>query len=84
MTKKKKERHTEEQQSEADEQIQAELEGLLKERDELLAKLQRVAADYDNYQKRAAKQIAEGIAHEKESIIKALLPVLDNFPVAGL
>ncbi len=54
-------------------------EELQKEKDELLTKLQRVAADYDNYQKRAAKQIAEGIAHEKERIIKAMLPVLDDF-----
>jgi molecular chaperone GrpE len=54
-------------------------EGLQKEKDEIFAKLQRVAADYDNYQKRTARQTAESIAYEKDRIIKALLPVMDNF-----
>lgn len=39
---------------------------------------QRVSADYANYQKRAPKQIADTIAYEKETIIKTLLPALDN------
>jgi len=55
------------------------LEGLQKEKDELFGKLQRVSADYANYQKRAPKQIADTIGYEKERIIKTLLPVLDNF-----
>jgi molecular chaperone GrpE len=50
-----------------------------KEKDDIFAKLQRVAADYDNYQKRSARQIKEGITHEIDRIIKALLPVMDNF-----
>ena len=50
-----------------------------KEKDDIFAKLQRVAADYDNYQKRSARQITDSIAYEKEKIIKALLPVLDDF-----
>ncbi len=49
------------------------------EKDELFARLQRVSADYANYQKRSAKQISESIAYEKETIIKSLLPILDNF-----
>jgi molecular chaperone GrpE len=48
-------------------------------KDELFAKLQRVSADYINYQKRSAKQISESIAYEKETIIKSFLPILDNF-----
>ena len=55
------------------------LEGLQKEKDELFGKLQRVSADYANYQKRAPKQIADTIGYEKERIIKTLLPVMDNF-----
>jgi molecular chaperone GrpE len=39
----------------------------------------RLSADYANFQKRAPKQIADSTAHEKEKIIKALLPPLDNF-----
>jgi len=52
---------------------------LQKEKDELFAKLQRVSADYANFQKRIPKQISDTICYEKEKIIKTLLPVLDNF-----
>jgi molecular chaperone GrpE len=55
------------------------LDELQREKDELLAKFQRVSADYANFQKRAPRQIAESIAYEKEAIIKTLLPALDNF-----
>jgi molecular chaperone GrpE len=71
-------RHTSEQMVEA-EKLQSRIEGLQKEKDELFAKLQRVSADYDNLQKRTAKQIAESISYEKEKIIKAFLPAFDNF-----
>ena len=54
-------------------------ETLQKEKDDIFAKLQRVAADYDNYQKRSAKQITDNVAYEKDKIVKSLLPVLDNF-----
>jgi molecular chaperone GrpE len=43
---------------------------------------QRASADYANFQKRAAKQTADATAYEKEKIIKALLPALDNFESA--
>lgn len=59
--------------------LQQELESVQSERDELLGKLQRVSADYANFQKRVPKQISDSVAYEKESIIKTLLPVLDNF-----
>ena len=39
----------------------------------------RISAEYANYQKRVPKQIADTIAYEKERMIKALLPLLDNF-----
>ena len=55
------------------------IESLQKEKDELFAKLQRVSADYANYQKRVPKQISDTIGYEKERIIKSLLPALDNF-----
>ncbi len=61
------------------EQMQKQIEDLKKEKDEIFAKLQRVAADYDNFQKRSARQIADSVAYEKEKIIKSLLPALDNF-----
>lgn len=61
------------------EAVPLQLERLQAERDDLLGKLQRVSADYANFQKRSAKQIHDSIAYEKEKIIKSLLPVVDNF-----
>jgi molecular chaperone GrpE len=55
------------------------IESLQTEKNELFAKLQRVSADYANYQKRVPKQITDSIGYEKERIIKTLLPALDNF-----
>jgi molecular chaperone GrpE len=55
------------------------LEELKKEKEDIFARLQRVSADYANFQKRVPKQIADALLHEKETIIKSLLPVLDNF-----
>jgi len=52
---------------------------LQKEKDEIFEKLQRVSADYANFQKRIPKQISDTIGYEKERIIKTLLPTLDNF-----
>jgi molecular chaperone GrpE len=60
-------------------ELQEALENLQKEKDELFGKLQRVSADYANFQKRVPKQISDTISYEKERIIKSLLPALDNF-----
>ena len=54
-------------------------EALLQEKEEVFGKLQRVTADYANFQKRSGRQITESIAYEKEAVVKTLLPVLDNF-----
>lgn len=59
--------------------LQQQIEALSREKDELFDKLQRVAADYANYQKRTPKQIADSVAYEKKAIIRSLLPSLDNF-----
>jgi len=48
------------------------------ERDDLLARLQRVSADYVNYQKRAQRDVSEAREYANESLIKSLLPVLDD------
>jgi len=60
------------------EELQSQTESLKKEKDDIFAKFQRVAADYDNYQKRSAKQITDSIAYEKDKLIKSLLPVIDD------
>jgi molecular chaperone GrpE len=60
-------------------QLHRQVETLVKEKTEIFEKLQRVAADYENFQKRVPKQIDDTIAYKKERIIKTLLPILDNF-----
>ncbi|HEX41075.1 MAG TPA: nucleotide exchange factor GrpE [Phycisphaerales bacterium] len=61
------------------ETLSAQAQTLSKEKDEIFAQLQRVSADYANYQKRIPKQVADTVAWEKEQIIRSILPVLDNF-----
>jgi molecular chaperone GrpE len=61
------------------EELRSKVESLQKEKDELFGQLQRISADYANYQKRLPKQISDSISYEKERIIKSLLPALDNF-----
>ena len=83
MKHKSKEKTKEQKQPQAKrdelEELRAQVEDLQKEKDELFEKLQRVSADYANFQKRAPKQVADTISYEKEKIIKTLLPALDNF-----
>jgi len=62
--------------------LQARFEALQKERDELFAKLQRVCADYANYQKRLPRQIEESLTCEQERMLKALLPICDHLEMA--
>ena len=61
------------------EELRGEIEDLQREKDEVFEKLQRVSADYANFQKRVPKQIADTVSYEREKIIRTLLPVLDNF-----
>jgi len=61
------------------EELRKQITDLQSQKDELFGKLQRVSADYANFQKRVPKQIADTICYEKEKIIKTLLPALDNF-----
>jgi molecular chaperone GrpE len=54
------------------------VESLRGERDDLLARLQRVSADYLNYQKRVLRDIADAREFANADLIKSLLPVLDD------
>ena len=51
---------------------------LAAERDEYLADLQRLAAEFDNYRKRAARDRERLVAHAHERLVRELLPVLDD------
>ncbi len=46
---------------------------------ELTDSLQRVSADYQNYQKRSGRQIQQATEFASEDMARSLLPVLDNF-----
>jgi molecular chaperone GrpE len=56
-----------------------ELENAKKEKEEVFDRLQRVYADYANFQKRVPKNIADTVAYERERFIRSFLPILDNF-----
>ncbi len=66
----------------AGERALAELEERLalleRERDELVDDLKRVAADFDNYRKRALRDQEALVARAHERLVKELLPVLDD------
>ena len=47
-------------------------------RDEYLADLQRLAADFDNYRKRVLRDQEQLVARAHERLVKELLPVLDD------
>ena len=51
---------------------------LEKERDEYLNDLKRVAADFENYRRRAARDQESLVARAHERLVKELLPVLDD------
>ncbi len=60
------------------EQLGEKIAELEAERDSYLADLQRVAADFDNYRKRAARDQESLVARAHERLVKELLPVLDD------
>jgi molecular chaperone GrpE len=53
------------------------LETTVGARDEYLDALRRNQADFENYRKRAAKQVADDSARAVEALVDKLLPVLD-------
>ncbi len=62
----------------AEESLEQRLRAAEAERDEHLDRLQRLAADFDNYRKRAARDQAGVVARANERLITELLPVLDD------
>ncbi|MBN1942993.1 MAG: nucleotide exchange factor GrpE [Phycisphaerae bacterium] len=53
-------------------------ESLAAQRDDLLARLQRLSADYQNFQKRVQKERDQERQFANEGLMKSLLPVLDD------
>jgi molecular chaperone GrpE len=76
-----KQQQVEERVAELEERVaglEQELEAVTTERDERLSDLQRVAADFDNYRKRALRDQESLVARAHERLVKELLPVLDD------
>jgi molecular chaperone GrpE len=63
--------------------VEARLAVAEEKRDEYLADLQRLAAEYENYRKRAAREQERLIAHANERLVRELLPVLDDLERAA-
>ena len=64
--------------TEAEQTLEEQLAALEAERDEYLSDLKRVAADFENYRKRAARDQESLVARAHERLVKELLPVLDD------
>jgi molecular chaperone GrpE len=66
----------------AAEGVDADLDALLadvqRERDEYLDLARRAKADFENYRKRAAKDAEDAERRGKASLVRSLVPVLDN------
>ncbi len=60
------------------EELVARLVDAESKRDEYLRDLQRLAADFDNYRKRAARDQESLVARAHERLVKELLPILDD------
>jgi molecular chaperone GrpE len=60
------------------EELLARLQDAEAQRDELLGDLRRVAADFDNYRKRTAREHERLVQRAGERIVTRLLPVLDD------
>jgi len=59
--------------------LRAERDGFKVERDELKDLLLRRQAEFDNYRKRSERERADYVQYAATDLIKALLPVLDDF-----
>src|SRR5438876_12193709 len=54
------------------------VDALQADRDQLFDRLQRLAAEFDNFRKRNAREQAATIERANERLVKELLPVLDD------
>lgn len=57
-------------------------EALVRERDELLERLQRVSAEFENYQKRMKRERLKWGVDAVRGVIESMVPVLDNLDFA--
>jgi molecular chaperone GrpE len=60
------------------EETATDIETVAADRDEIYARLQRVTADFQNFQKRMQKERAQERQFANEGLMKSLLPVVDD------
>src|ERR1700686_1479213 len=63
-------------------QFEQDLEGLQRERDDLLDTTRRLQADFENYRKRVVREQTALVERSTEGLLEQLLPVLDSFELA--
>jgi molecular chaperone GrpE len=68
----------EETQLEKSGDVEVDVAALQAERDQLFDRLQRLAAEFDNFRKRSAREQAALSERANERLVKELLPVLDD------
>lgn len=68
--------------AEVENDIQDKLEAAQKELKEAQDRVLRVSAEFENYKKRSAREMASHRKYANETLIKALLPVVDNLELA--
>jgi molecular chaperone GrpE len=61
-----------------EEQLQAQVDELTQQQEEMKDKYLRLSAEFDNYRKRTMKEKAELILNGSEKAFKAILPVIDD------
>ncbi len=59
--------------------LKAELEAAVRRAEELLDRVRRSQADYENLQKRTAKELDDVRTYANEALLASLLPLLDDF-----
>ncbi|MBW2012160.1 MAG: nucleotide exchange factor GrpE, partial [Deltaproteobacteria bacterium] len=59
-------------------ELEAKLKGVKDEAKQTYDRLLRVSAEFENYKKRSSREINEFRKFANESLIKEMLPVLDN------
>jgi molecular chaperone GrpE len=61
-----------------DEQVEQDLDALLKERDDYLDLAKRTKADFENYRKRMSADVLAAAGRGKAEVLRDVLPVLDD------
>src|SRR5436309_10959421 len=64
--------------TQAEEESVPDVGALQAERDELFDRLQRLAAEFDNFRKRNARESAALTDRANERLVKELIPILDD------